>query len=241
MALTETWLPNALAYLKTHPDVAAVEGCLNHSTQTDVSEVQELGGFVLCDADALAEAGGFDPYLRSNEDIDVGLQLTTNGYRLVRLPEVSAKHHYEKAVSEPLRRWQQGYYLGPGQMLRKWQTTPTVLRYLIRRQRYKLGLLAWFLVGVTSGYVPLLFLLWALLSVALFGVIATKVGVRGAATFLFAKSLGTAGLLVGLTRPTPNPETFPLSEVEVVTTGEVLSGAEIAGEDDDAGRRVDNR
>jgi len=240
MALTETWLPHALTYLKTHADVAAVEGCLNHSTQTEITEVKELGGFVLCDAGALAEVGGFDPYLRSNEDIDVGLQLTTNGYRLVRLPEVSARHHTEKAIREPLRRWQRGYYLGPGQMIRKWQTTPTVLRYLVRRQRYKLGVLAWVSVGIVSGFISLLFVWWVLLSVVLFSVIAAKIGVRGAATFLFAKSLGAAGLLVGLMQPTPNPETFPLSEVEVVTTGEVLSGADLAAEDHDANKGVDN-
>ena len=86
MTLTETWLPRAIEYLDEHPDAAAVEGCLDRSTQTGVLEVNKVGGVMLYDAHALAQVGGFDPYLLGHEDIDVGYQLKTAGYRLVRLP-----------------------------------------------------------------------------------------------------------------------------------------------------------
>jgi len=122
MTLTETWLPRAIEYLRTNDDVAAVEGCLDDSDQEGVVDVEKVGGVMLYDADALAEVGGFDPFLLGYEDIDVGFQLKTAGYRLVRLPAVSAIHHDEGTIAEPLRRWRQGYYVAPGQTIRRGRT-----------------------------------------------------------------------------------------------------------------------
>lgn len=265
MELTETWLPEAMVYLEAHDDVAAVEGCLNSSTQTGISEADKLGGAMLSDAEALDEIGGFDPYLRSNEDIDVGFRLRAAGYRLVRLPEVSVIHPEDDTISEPIRRWGHGYYIGQGQILRNRLGSPTILRWQLRRQRYKLGLLAWLSAGVVSLFVTPLLLLWTLLSLLGFGIVASRRGVMRSVTILTAKTFGIAGLFIGLTRPIPPAEEYPLSAVEVVATGRTLAGPARNGEgiegkdgspegekpagdgqyaagnrDDDAGKSVDN-
>lgn len=225
MTLTETWLPRAIEYLDEHPDAAAVEGCLDRSTQTGVLEVNKVGGVMLYDAHALAQVGGFDPYLLGHEDIDVGYQLKTAGYRLVRLPEVSAEHHDEGGtLVEPLRRWRQGYPLAPGQAIRKHAGSPAVLRLLIRRQRYKLALLAWLLAGVAALPSRPRRRGWLLLSVAAFAAVAARLGVGDAVNFVAAKAMGLVGVAVGLGRPTPDPRTFPVSEVEVVAAGETFRG-----------------
>lgn len=226
MTLTESWLPRALDYLDANDDVAAVEGCLVPSERTEVSEVDALGSLVLCDADALAEVGGFDPYLRSNEAIDVGLQLKRAGYRLVRLPELSVRHHDDGTVAEPLRRWRRGHYFGSGQLLRKWRDTPSVLRHLLRRQRYEFAILLWLAVGVVSLTAAPLSVAWVLLSLVVFTTLALKLGFGGAASLLVAKSFGAVGLVVGLTQPTPTGETFPFSAVEVVSAGRKLNGTD---------------
>lgn len=232
MTLTETWLPRAMDYLRGNPDVAAVEGCLDESTHEDVREVNKVGGVMLYDADALAEVGGFDPYLLGYEDIDVGFGLRATGHRLVRLPDVSAVHHDDDAaVAEPLRRWRQGYYTAPGQTIRKRLGSPRILARLLRRQRYKTGLSAWLVAGAVSLLAAPLVAVWLLLSAVAFGVVASKRGVGGAVDFVVAKSFGVVGLLAGLTRRTPPAEAYPLSAVEVVSTGRRFRGsmAEAAG------------
>ena len=225
MTLTETWLPRAIEYLDEHADAAAVEGCLDQSTQTEIREVNKVGGVMLYDARALAEVGGFDPYLLGYEDVDVGFQLKSAGYRLVRLPEVSAQHHDEGGtIVEPLRRWRQGYAVAPGQAIRKRAGSPSVLRLLIGRQRYKLGLLAWLLAGIAAAPSRLRRRGWLLLSVAAFAAVAARLGVADAVNFVAAKAIGLLGIAVGLGRPTRDPEAYPVASVEVVAPGETFHG-----------------
>jgi len=225
MTLTEAWLPRAIEYLDDHPDAAAVEGCLDRSTQTDVREVDKVGGVMLYDAHALAAVGGFDPYLLGYEDVDVGFQLKSAGYRLVRLPDVSAEHHDDGgALVEPLRRWRQGYTVASGQAIRKRAGSPAVLRPLIARQQYKLGLLAWIAAGIAAASSPARRAGWLLLSAAAFAVVAAKLGVTGAVNFVAAKTAGLVGLAAGLRLSTQAPETFPVSDVEVVAAGKTFHG-----------------
>jgi glycosyltransferase involved in cell wall biosynthesis len=224
MTLTETWLPLAMERLRD-PDVAAVEGCLDRSTQTEIREVDKVGGVMLYDAAALREIGGFDPYLLGYEDIDVGFQLRDAGYRLLRLPTVSAIHHDEGAMTESVRRWRQGYLIAPGQTIRKWAGSPTILWRLIRRQRYELGLLAWICAGAVAAISTPLAVGWLLLSVLGVGVVASKRGVRGAVDFFMAKCFGLVGLAVGLRHRTREAAAYPVSAVEVVAEGSVHVGA----------------
>ncbi|TQQ80248.1 glycosyltransferase [Halonotius roseus] len=230
MTLTETWLPRAIDYLRNNEDTVGVEGCLDESIQTGVREVNKIGGVTLYDAAALAAIGGFDPWLQGYEDVDVGFQLTTAGKRLVRLPEVSATHDDDPEIPEPLRRWRQGYYVAPGQTIRKWLGEPAILRLLLRRQRYKLGLVAWFAAGVVSLVFTPLLVGWLVFSAIGFAVIASKRGLQGAVDFLATKTLAIVGVAEGLTRSPRPASAYPLSAVEVVAAGRVLQGSPLDAE-----------
>lgn len=226
MILTETWLPRAVEYLREHDDVAGVEGHLNRSSGATVEPVKKVGGVMLFDADALESVGGFDPYLLGYEDVDVGYRLTSAGYRLVRLPEVSADHPDGGTFSEPLRRWRAGYYLAPGQAIRKSLTSPRVLVKLLARQRFKLLLLTWLAVGVVSVASAGLLAGWILLSAGAAGVIVRKRGVRGGFEWLVGKTLGTVGMLRGIWLRTHDADEYPLAAIETVQEGRVVeSGA----------------
>ncbi|TQQ79337.1 glycosyltransferase family 2 protein [Halonotius terrestris] len=225
MTLTDEWLPRAIDYLRNNADTVGVEGCLDESTQTGVMEVDKIGGVTLYDAEALAAISGFDPWLQGYEDVDVGFQLTTAGNRLVRLPEVSATHDVDSEIPEPLRRWRQGYYVAPGQTIRKWLGEPAVLRLLLRRQRFKLALVAWFAAGALSLVFTQLLLGWVVLSAIGFVMIATKRGPMGAVDFLATKTLAIGGVAEGLTRSPRPASAYPLSAIEVVATGRVLQGS----------------
>ncbi|APE95098.1 glycosyltransferase family 2 protein [Halodesulfurarchaeum formicicum] len=224
MTLTKSWLPRAIEQLGD-PQVVAVEGNLDTSTQTGVKDVDKVGGVMLYDATALAAVGGFDPYLLGYEDVDVGFRLKEAGYRLVRLPEVSAVHNAGEGFSEPVQRWRQGYLIAPGQTVRKWAHSPSMLWRLIRRQRYKVALGIWLGVGVLSLLSGTMLLGWLLLSLVGFGVVASKLGIVGAARIFLAKGMGVVGLIEGLRTPTPPAEEYPLDAVEVLREGQVHEGA----------------
>jgi glycosyltransferase involved in cell wall biosynthesis len=223
MTLTDTWLPRAIEQFND-PQMAAVEGNLDESTQMGTVDVDKVGGVMLYDVAALTEVGGFDPYLLGYEDVDVGFRLKDAGYRLVRLPEVSAIHHDESTFSEPVRRWRQGYLTAPGQTIRKSVRSPPILWRLLRRQRYKVALVSWLGIGLVSLLSGPLFLGWLVLSLVGFGAVASMRGISGAARFFLAKGMGVVGLAVGLRTPTPDAESYPLAAVEVVREGEIHEG-----------------
>lgn len=223
MRLTETWLPRAVAYLRDHDEVAAVEGVLNESNQDGVRDVAKVGGVMLYDAAALEEVGGFDPYLQGYEDVDVGYRLTGAGYRLVRLPEVSAEHpEGEGTIAEPVRRWRHGYFFAPGQTIRKSIDEPRVLWRLLARQRFEAALLAWVVLGLGATTRTRRLGAWTAASIIGFCVLATRLGPTGAIQFLLTKAFGLFGLGYGLAFAPRSPSEFPLAAVEVIGRGTVF-------------------
>ena len=221
MELTEEWLARAAAYLRDHDDVAAVEGCLDESDQDGVVDVDKVGGCMLYDAAALESVGGFDPWLVGYEDVDAGYRLSTAGYRLVRLPDVSAVHPTGDGLSEPLRRWRMGYYFASGQTMRKSLDSPRMLAKLLARQRYKAGLFGWLLLGLAVLPRRRALAGWVGGSLVAFAALAALRGPAGAARFTVRKCLGLAGVPVGLAKEARDPETFPLEAVERVRTGPI--------------------
>lgn len=224
MILTETWLAQAVEYLRAHEDVAAVEGELNESTQTEVEAVDKVGGVMLYDADALQSVGGFDPHLLGYEDVDVGYRLSVAGHRLVRLPTVSADHPPGGAFSEPVRRWRAGYYLAPGQVIRKSLSSPGVLAKLLARQRYKFALLGWLVAGTASLATAATAVAWLVVSMAGVAYVVSRLGTSGAFRFFSGKTLGLLGLVRGVALHSRPPTSFPTDAVEVVAEQSVVEG-----------------
>ena len=222
MVLADGWLPRALQRLE-EPGVAAVDGHLDEPAEDDeVRAVDSVRGVALYDADALEAVGGFDPYLQSVEDVNLGYRLTTGGYRLERLPEVTAHHPPGDVLTEPLRRLRQGYMRGSGQALRRSTDSPRVFAKHLYRVRHRLVMTGWLLLGVLALAAPPALLVWAALTLVGVGVLVREFGVLGAVSYLYHKLLSTVGLVLGfLDRPAP-PESFPLEEVETVSEAPVL-------------------
>lgn len=226
MTLEGAWLSRAREHVRDD-GVAAVDGHLNRpSEDTTVREVDSVRGVALYDAAALRSVGGFDPQLRSLEDIHLGFLLTAAGYRLLRLPEVAASHPEGSTLHEPFRRWSRGYAFGPGQVLRRSARSPELLAKYIWRFRYRLGTLVWLCAGAMALAVgPVALFGWALLSMGAVAVVVSRRGIFGAIEFGTQQLLGIAGIVVGLRdRPRPH-ESFPIETVEVVTEGPIHTGS----------------
>lgn len=228
MVISRTWLEAALDHLE-QPDVAGVDGHLNDPAETEeVQRVDAIRGVALYDREAFQSVGGFDPHLRSLEDIHLGFQLTTLGYELHRLPQMAATHPPRQSFSEPIRRWRRGYMVGTGQTVRASLRSPKVCWKHLRRLRYRLCLIGWSTIGFAVLTASLLldrslslFGTWLVLSLAGFGLLVHHQGLSGGLAFLFAKVVGSIGLVRGLFITPRPPEAFPLDQIEQIQYGPV--------------------
>lgn len=216
MVLNEVWLPQALNALED-PEIAGVDGHLNDiGDQTEPQAVDAIRGVALYDTPALKRVGGFDPFLRSVEDIDLGYRLRREGYRLQRLPVVAAEHPEPPGLHEPLRRWRNGYPFGPGQIIRKTLTRPRLLVKHLLRLRYKLIAGGWLMIGAVSVLSWPLFAGWMTISTLASGVLIKRRGLRWVVRYALSTGLGLAGLIPGFVRPIKHPDSFPLHAVKSV-------------------------
>lgn len=108
MELDPSFLPEALACLEEHADVAGVGGVIRDTfvrnwfdrrraaMTADIvqSEVRWLAGGGLYRAEAIQEAGGYagNRNLQAFEEAELGLRLGASGWRLIRLPITATRH-----------------------------------------------------------------------------------------------------------------------------------------------------
>ena len=223
MVIRRPWLERALATLDRRTDVAAVDGHLDTpSSDGTVSEVDAVRGVALYRRGPLQSVGGFDPFLKSLEDIHLGYQLTAAGYTLLRLPDVAAEHTPREALSEPFRRLQRGYTVGPGQAIRRSIGSNELLGKHLGRIRYRLALVVWLCVGIASSRFRPALVLWFAVSLLGSAVLVIKRGFKGAVGFLLGKLFGIGGIARGaIVTPRP-PESFPTERVETLHRGSVV-------------------
>ena len=168
-------------------------------------EVPYLATLALYRRAALADAGGYDPRLRSEEDFELGLRLKAQGWKLRSLPMFCARHWSapRPSFAELGRRWSTGLCFGQGQVLRLYLGRPG-FSALLRRQALYLATLTLWTLGVVALIVSLTraaaapLIAWlALAGAALIVMAARKRSVRLAAHSLLTWTLNGLGLLVG--------------------------------------------
>lgn len=224
MELTTGWLPRALGVVREHDDVAGVDGYLNDAEATAVEPAEMLHGVALYDAAALSAAAGFDPFLRALEDVELGFRLRDRGYRLLRLPDVVARHPRPVGAREVLRRWHNGYYFGLGQVVRKSARRPAILGRFLARYRYPLAFQGWVGAGLgaavataTGAIGAVAVAVWLACSVCLFAADAAWEGLDEALYRVSEYALMAVGFLRGLALGSRDPDEFPLEEAVPVT------------------------
>lgn len=89
--------------------------------KSDYQSAECLNGPAAYKRDALEHAGGFNPFLHSVEEAELGARLRKNGYSLRRLHIPMTKHYLKyssETTLELIRRIRRGYYLGLGEFVR---------------------------------------------------------------------------------------------------------------------------
>lgn len=136
MEIAGDWLEKARAYMVKARDVGGITGfrhdVYSHQEQLVAEDEPDrdpqgrildalyIGGAAMYRREALEKVGGFNPYIISREEYELGIRLRRAGYRLLRLPEQICTNY-----SVPLNTWEYLFhklrsrmFSGYGQILR---------------------------------------------------------------------------------------------------------------------------
>ena len=220
IVLSDSWLQHAIHVIQNGA-FAAVDGYLDECDgATRIHPVDAVRGVALYDARILRSVGGFDPFLQSVEDHNLGFRLSAAGYQLARLPRVAGDHPRRNELFEPVRRWRNGYFFGFGQALRSSLDSPAVFLSHVNRMPLQLFMSLWIVCGLVARYYSKRAArAWLTFSAIGVGYTMSVKGIPNGIAWLARRLLGTIGLTIGFLTGTDEPDAYPLEETTVVQLG----------------------
>lgn len=227
MELDRAWLDAALALAAREPQLAGIGGRIEEWFTDGASvrpgkhdmygsgerehAVPYLANVALYRRAALDAAGGYDEWLHSDEDFELGMKLGFLGLELRVLGMRAGRHWSAPRPSFPelTRRWRTGLCFGQGEVLRLYfgrRGMGTLLRrqwlYIATMSLWLLGLIALIVALVRSRPGPLL--AWAALPVALLAFMSLrKRSVSLAVHSILTWTLNGLGMVTGFFHAPP--------------------------------------
>jgi GT2 family glycosyltransferase len=204
MELDPEWVDRSVSFILQHPKVAAVAGyyrnidirddqivgeqIYHRDPQDRILEADFVAAAPLFRRSAIEQVGGFNPYIRGEEDVELSMRLRHASYRLVRLPYLMCTHYglAQRSVEYSLRRIRLSLWLGYGQVPRYHLRTGLLWTYL-RKRRTTVAHFIGMLISLITLLLTLLFR-----DISFFGVWMLIVGVIVIAYWIKKRSLREA-------------------------------------------------
>jgi glycosyltransferase involved in cell wall biosynthesis len=239
MEMDPDWVEQSVSYIQEHPEVAAVGGYWRNLYVRDGQVIDEeffrrdpqgrileaifVGGASLYRRSTIEQVGGFNPFIRGEEDIDLCIRLRHAGYKVIRLPHQMSTHFGlpENSWEYCLRRIRSSLWLGYGQVPRHYWGTAMFWTYLSERRSTFA-----FLLGVLISIIPCLLTLlfrnvsflagWALIvSVTLVAYWIRKRSLRSVLSSLLLQAFIAYSAVRGFLMPPQSPAIYP-TDAQVV-------------------------
>jgi glycosyltransferase involved in cell wall biosynthesis len=240
MELDPEWVDRSVTYALEHPEVAAIGGYWHNVYMKDgqivgeedqcrdphnrVLEAKYVGGASLYRRAAIQKMGGFQPFIRGEEDVILCVGLRRAGYKVVRLPYLMSRHYCipPQSLAGNLRRLRLGFVLGYGLVLRTYWGTGLFWMYLKERGAYTMV----YFTGVLISFVALLLTLfsknmvflgsWMLIVAAVILVFAIKKrSLRKALLSCIIQTWVAYGVVRGFLMPPRSSAEYPM-DAEIV-------------------------
>lgn len=111
MTVKKNWISKAVPYLKKEKGPGAISGFedefiqgggyLFETMKETLDDTMPMGnvqqvGVAIFKMDVLRKIGGYNPYLKGAEDLDISYRIVSSNYKLLRIPETSVVHHWTK-------------------------------------------------------------------------------------------------------------------------------------------------
>jgi len=238
MVLISGWLAKGLEEMRD-PQIAGVAGRLyhvnpgeepsfDHPDTLPLGEVTTFGGAAVYRRAALDACGTFNPYIKGEEEAELGHRLRSGGYRLKRIAHPMA-YHMDKVKGVPQVDQKAKYHTGTGQILRRYPGTSFAMALLrskamlLLQELVVLGTPVLILLSIVAGWYWLAIGLSALAAAAVMGRALWK-GPRKVLLYLrtivFSAYYTGKGFLTGL----PSSEGFEKKIRFTVTEGPTRPG-----------------
>ena len=223
MIVLDHWLPRAIELL-ADPALGGVGGrlfwvtpgdpiTLEHKDDLPMGRVPGLGGGAVYKRKALDDCGGFNPFLRGEEERELAYRLKRGGYGVMRVDVPMAVHlDKPRSIEENLER--STYFTGVGQIMRRHPLRSGFWDLVIEHREVYV---AWFTVAffsfvtillAVSGHARL-FLLWVASGVLGTALLAALKGPRRFWLYVHARYLLAVCFVQGIRRGLPSPDRFP--------------------------------
>jgi glycosyltransferase involved in cell wall biosynthesis len=230
MKMLPGFLPQAIAYMDTHPCVAGVGGRVVEMNSTSLEYLArvergmahmqagavdrlDMGG--LYRRVAIEQAGYFsDRNLHSYEEFDLAVRLRAKGWTLWRIDQDAVQHHGHDAPPYQLlmRRWRSRYINGLGELLRSAWGQPhfAMAAAGLRELRIYVLVLVWWVALLSTLFLSIIYSqgIASVLALLLAPFLLMSVRKRSVSKAVFAVvswCFNTAGLLRGLTTQRNSP------------------------------------
>lgn len=231
------WIPHAEVALQSEPRLGGIAGELEHVflrqettertfnayPECDYTKADHLEGSAAYRREALVQAGGFNPYLHSLEESELGGRIRKQGFYLRRLRIPMTEHypkHADDSLAELFRRIRRGYYLGSGQFVRhvyKNRLNYTLAEHrpirIIDRSMQFFALLCLGVVAATGAVLmaaPGVFFAWLGLMLAVFAIFAIKAkSIRKPAFYFFEWAVTSPLIIWGFLKSPRSCAEFP--------------------------------
>ena len=234
--LAPGWVQAAVKTLMDHPDIAGVMGRLNEVYLCDGVVVGEkvnacemtneapiethwVGGNAAYWRSALELAdGGFNPNIRSLEELELFLRLKKLGKKILLLPETMVTHYTEDRWTfwATIGRFKRGLYMGYGQVLRSSISNGFFLEFVrleIRTFIFGFVILAGIglcVLDVFLGHVIFTVLYTALVLLSFLVMAVKNSSIKWPVLIYLTWSLNIVGLLQGLIKMLPRTSSLPI-------------------------------
>jgi GT2 family glycosyltransferase len=188
-----------------------------------VTKVPRITGSVMLRRAALEEVGSYNPFLYSEEELELSDRLREAGYSILGLPEDMILHHTvpKYAISNIKRRLRNSFHLGAGQVVRLRvgrEKSPAIRAYIAEGLRWILFLTMTATVAVLSialrNSIPLG--VWFVISLVAFGyMIARSKSVLIPLRYSFFELAYVVGFVRGFLMRPFSPESYPTDAVQL--------------------------
>lgn len=227
MELLPGFLEKAIKFIEKDDKIAGVAGMgsqvyeeggkLNdfYRRKNKLREVTVLAGAALFRRAILENTGYFNPYLQSEEEVELAQRLRRAGFKLFSLPYPMTVHYTSQSIEKFLYRLTSGLFLGIGQMLRlsfrRGISLPTLLRL---KWLFVFLCFVLTLVGINL-YVFMLknyfFLAFEVIAILLFwlSVCLVKKGFKQGCLSIFKWLAINVSIIAGILQRPKDPKTYP--------------------------------
>jgi glycosyltransferase involved in cell wall biosynthesis len=238
--LIDGFIEKAMEYIDRHDRIAAVTGKRNeacHSANGSVlhrKDIHQIGDnaepvdIARCSSlfkrSALRSAGGFNPYIYSEEEAELSDRLRRAGYLIMGIPVDMVIHNIMvrgDTLAGLARRIKNRFHLGPGQIMR-YRICSGMSKELFRRISGGILPLGWLVAGLATGILAMasgnaiFFHIWLFLSCFLTIIIVLKAGTLTKAIENIASWIVYAySFVLGFMIRPKKPDTYPSDPLRI--------------------------